>query len=387
VPEKAQSPPREDPTMKIERVAAYGVLLPQKVVYTTAVMSYSELQTVVTEVTLEGGATGVGQASISRAPYSAFGETLEGAVNAINNYLGPAIVGLEATAMEVVHRRMEAALTANPFAKTSIDIALHDAVGHALGIPVAALLGGPIVKEVPFLYSIGNFPTDELVDKAVEAVENGYTLLKLRVGIDQKTDVRNLAAVRERLGDDIHIGVDFNAGLQEAHGRPDKAIAWVRALERFNLDAIEQPVGAWDLEGLARVTAAIDTPIVADESMWSLHDAQRIISMHAADILKIKLIKTRGLHQARKIANLCESAGVPLVIGHGIAGVVQNAAEAHFAASVPGWKAPGEFNGFLKMKQDIAAPLTVVGHNIILTDAPGLGVDYQVSEAKSLKVA
>jgi L-alanine-DL-glutamate epimerase-like enolase superfamily enzyme len=373
--------------MKIERVNGYGVLLPQRVPYRTSVMAYTELQTVVCEVTLEGGATGVGQASISRAPYGAYGETLEGAVNVINNYFGPAIVGLDAMAMELVHKRMEAVLTANPFAKTAIDIALHDAVGNALGVPVAALLGGPLMHEVPFLYSIGNFPTDELVDKAVEAVDNGYTLLKLRVGIDQKTDVRNLEAVRKRLGDDIHIGVDFNAGLQETHNRPDKAIEWVRSIEPFKLDTIEQPVGPWDLEGLARVTAAVDTPIVADESMWSLHDAQRIIQLHAADILKIKLIKTRGLHQAMKIAHLCESAGVPLVIGHGIAGVVQNAAEAHFAASVSGWKAPGEFNGFLKLKQDIAAPLKMDGHNIILSDAPGLGIDYQVSEAKSLKVA
>jgi L-alanine-DL-glutamate epimerase-like enolase superfamily enzyme len=373
--------------MKIERVNAYGVKLPQRVVYKTALMSYSELQTVVTEVTTSDGVVGIGQASISQAPYSAYGETLAGAVAVINELLGPAIIGLDAMALELIHQRMDAVLRANPFAKTSIDIALHDAIGQALDVPVYSLLGGPVTTELPFLYSIGNFPTAELVEKAVEAVENGYRCLKIRVGIDLKTDVANLAALRKRLGDDVSIGVDFNASLHEAQKRPDRAIAYVRRLEEFDLDTIEQPVAAWDFDGMARITAAIDTPIVADESIWTLQDAQRAIQLHAADILKIKLIKTCGLHRARKMASLCEAAGVPLVIGHGIAGAVQNAAEAHFAASISNWKAPGEFNGFLKLSQDVAAPLEVAGGKVILSAKPGLGISYLGSEIDSLKVA
>ena len=263
--------------MKIERVNAYGVRLPQRVPYKTALMSYSELQTVVTEVTISDGIVGVGQASISQPPYSAYGETLSGAVGVINEILAPAIVGLEATALEPIHQRMDAVLRANPFAKTSIDIAVHDAVGQALDIPVYSLLGGPVTTELPFLHSIGVFPTVELVEKAVEAVNQGYRCLKIRVGIDLKTDVANLDALRRRLGDDISIGVDFNASLHEAQHRADRAIAYVRRLEEFDLDTIEQPVAAWDFDGMARITAAIDTPIVADESIWTLYDAQRAI--------------------------------------------------------------------------------------------------------------
>jgi L-alanine-DL-glutamate epimerase-like enolase superfamily enzyme len=373
--------------MKIERVRAYGVELPQRVVYKTALMAYSQLQTVVTEVTTSDGAVGIGQASISQAPYSAYGETLSGAVSVINDILGPAITGLDATALEAVHQRMDATLRANPFAKTSIDIAIHDAIGQALGLPVCALLGGPVTTELPFLYSIGNFRTEELVEKAAEAVGNGYRCLKIRVGIDLKTDLEHLEALRNRLGDDVSIGVDFNASLHEAQNRPDRAIAYVRALERFDLDTIEQPVAAWDFDGMARITAAIDTPVVADESIWTLQDAQRAIQLHAADILKVKLIKTCGLHRARKMAALCEASGIPLVVGHGIAGAVQNAAETHFAASIANWKAPGEFNGFLKLAQDVAAPLEVAGDRVILSDRPGLGITYLGSEIESLKVA
>ncbi len=373
--------------MKIERVTAYGVRLPQRVVYKTALMSYSELHTVVTEVTTSDGAVGIGQASISQPPYSAYGETLSGAVAVINDVLAPAIVGLDAMALELVHQRMDMALRANPFAKTSIDIALHDAIGQSLGVPVYSLLGGPVTTELPFLHSIGNFPTAELVDKAVEAVGQGFRCLKIRVGIDLETDVANLEALRARLGDDISIGVDFNASLHEAHGRADRAIAWVRRLEAFDLDTIEQPVAAWDFDGMARITAAIDTPIVADESIWTLQDARRAIEMHAADILKIKLIKTCGLYRAGKMAALCEAAGVPMVVGHGIAGAVQNAAETHFAASISNWKSPGEFNGFLKLKQDIAAPLEVADGKVMLSDRPGLGISYHGSDIESLKVA
>lgn len=373
--------------MKIERVNAYGVELPQRAVYKTALMSYSSLRTVVAEVTTSDGVVGVGQASISQPPYAAYGETLAGAVAVINDILAPAIIGLDGMALELVHQRMDAALRANPFAKTAIDIALHDAIGRSLGVPVYSLLGGPVATELPFLCSIGNFPTAELVEKAVEAVGQGFDSLKIRVGIDLKTDMANLAALRKRLGDDVSIGVDFNASLHEAQGRPDRAISYVRKLEAFDLDTIEQPVAAWDFEGMARITAAIDTPIVADESIWTLHDARRAIEMHAADILKVKLIKTCGLHGARKMAALCEAAGVPLVIGHGIAGAVQNAAETHFAASIPNWKSPGEFNGFLKLSQDIAAPLEVADGKVILSDKPGLGISYLGSEIDALKVA
>ncbi|HSM41393.1 MAG TPA: enolase C-terminal domain-like protein, partial [Afifellaceae bacterium] len=216
---------------------------------------------------------------------------------------------------------------------------------------------------------------DELVDKAEKAVAGGYNSIKIRVGEDLQTDIGNLRALRRALGNDIALSVDFNQAMSKVHGRPDRAIGYIRRLEEFDLDTVEQPVAGEDFEGMARITAAIDTPVVADESIWTLQDARRAIEMAACDIIKIKIVKTGGLLFARKMAALCEAAGMALVVGHGIAGAVQNAAEAHLAASLPNWKEPGEMNGYLKLSGDMAGGLPFADGNVVLNDGPGLGVE------------
>ncbi len=373
--------------MAIDRVRAYGVELPQRVAYDLAVASYRKLRAIVVEVGTGDGHVGIGQATITAPAYSPYGETLEGAVHAVNDVLAPELLGLDPFAIEFAHIRMHRAMHGNPTAKTAVDIALHDAMGLALGVPVYSLLGGPIRTELPLLSSIGLFPTDELVDLAVEAVGQGYGSLKIRVGKDLATDVANLEALRNRLGEELPISVDFNQAMSEVHRRPDRAIPWIRRLEAFGLDSIEQPVAGEEFETMARITAAVDTPIVGDESIWTLQDARRAIAMRACDIVKIKIVKSCGLLFARKVAVLCEAAGMPVVVGHGIAGSVQNAAEAHLAASLPTWKPPGEMNGFLKLARDIAPPLAFADGSIRLDGAPGLGVRHDSDALQRMAIA
>ena len=373
--------------MGITQIHAYGVELPQRTRYKMSVANYESLRTIVVEVRDNEGRVGVGQASITAPAYSPYGETLEGALHAINAVLTPVLVGLNPLAIELAHLKMHQVLHGNPSAKTAIDIALHDLSGQILGVPVYSMLGGPILLELPVLASIGYFPTEELVDRAAQLIDQGYGALKVRVGTDLREDMRNLAALRKRLGDALPLSVDFNQAMSEVHGRPDKAISYIKHLEQFDLDSIEQPVVFHDFEGMARVTAAVDTPIVADESIWTLQDAKRAIDMAACDIIKIKIVKTCGLLMARKMAAICEAASMPLVVGHGIAGAVQNVAEAHLAASLPGWKPPGEMNGYLKLSRDIAnSPMIFEGGALRLSAAPGLGVSLDRKALKELAV-
>jgi L-alanine-DL-glutamate epimerase-like enolase superfamily enzyme len=373
--------------MRIKSVKAYAVELPQRVPYRMSVANYEKLSTVIVEIETGEGHVGIGQASITAPAYSPYGETLASAVYAVNNVLGPRLMDADPLAIELAHVLMGKSLQGNPSAKTAIDIALHDLSGKILGVPVFSLLGGPLVTKLPVLASIGYFPTEELVERSVEAIEQGYGALKLRVGESLEADMRNLSAVRERIGDKVPISVDFNQAMSLVHGRPDQAISYIRRLEEFDLESVEQPVAGNDFENMAAITAAIDTPIVADESVWTLYDAKRAIEMRACDIIKIKIVKTSGLLQARKIASLCEAAGMALVIGHGIAGVVQNAAEAHLAASLPNWKAPGEMNGYLKLARDVAAPLKFQSGSLELTSEPGLGVAVSARELRELALA
>lgn len=373
--------------MRIKRVTGYGVELPQRVQYKMSVANYERLSTVVVEIQADDGHVGVGQASVTAPAYSPYGETLTSAVHAINAVLGPRLIETDPLAIELAHVTMRKSLQGNPTAKTAIDIALYDLSGKILGVPVFSLLGGPLTTKLPVLASIGYFPTDELVDRSVEAIEQGYGALKLRVGESLEADVRNLTAVRKRIGEKFPISVDFNQAMSLVHGRPDQAISYIRRLEEFNLESVEQPVAGTDFENMASITAAIDTPIVADESVWNLQDARRAIEMRACDIIKVKIVKTGGLLFARKMATLCEAAGMALVVGHGIAGVVQNAAEAHLAASLPNWKPPGEMNGYLKLAKDIGSPLHFESGALKLESTPGLGVTLSAQEIRNLAIA
>lgn len=361
--------------MKIDAVEAVAQELPQRAPYRMARAEYRSLRVVVARVRSDAGVTGIGQASITARLYNRYGETALSAVHVINEVLAPVLRGEDPRAIQQLHRRMDEAIQANPTAKTALDLAIHDLVGKALGIPVSLLLGGAGRNRLPVLASLSYAEPDALAGAAREAVAQGYRALKLRVGKGLAEDLASLRAVRAAVGPDVRLSIDFNQGLHYA-GLVEEAIAYIRKLEAFGIDSVEQPLAAWDLDGMAKIAAALDTPLIADEAVWDLHDAWRVIQARAADAIKIKIVKPGGLWPARKIAALCEAAGVSVVVGHGIAGVVQNAAELHFAASLPNLRGPGEMVGFLKLAADVARPpLEFADGQLSVPSGPGLGVE------------
>lgn len=362
--------------MKIDAIDAVALELPQRDPYVMSRAEYRALRVVVARVRSDEGASGIGQASITAPLYNRYGETPAGAVHVIEDVLAPALRGDDPRALEQVHARMDRAIQANPTAKTAVDLALHDLVGRALGVPVHLLLGGAGRSRLPVLWSLSYAEPDLLAARAREAVGRGFRALKLRVGRGLAEDVASLRAVRDAVGPDVRLSADFNQGLHYVVGRPEDAIGYAKKLEAFDLDSIEQPCAAWDLQGMARLAGALDTPLIADESVWDVHDARRVIDLGAADAIKIKIMKPGGLWPARKIAAVCEAAGMPVVVGHGIAGAVQNAAELHFAATLGNLRGPGEMVGFLKLTGDVVrTPLELADGELTVPSGPGLGVE------------
>ena len=152
----------------------------------------------------------------------------------------------------------------------------------------------------------------QLVETARKRVAEGFRVLKLKVGTDPETDVDRVRGVRDAVGPDIRIRVDANQGW-----RPRDAIRVIRALEDAGVDLefVEQPVPAPDLAGLARVTAAVDTPVMADESVFGVRDLSRLIETGAADLVNIKLAKCGGLSPALAMASLAKAHGIGFIVG------------------------------------------------------------------------
>jgi L-alanine-DL-glutamate epimerase-like enolase superfamily enzyme len=165
--------------------------------------------------------------------------------------------------------------------------------------------------------------------------------------------------------------VDANQGY-----RADQAIKTLRRMEDFNLESIEQPVPAYDVDGMRRVAEALDTPVMADESVFCLQDAFRVISSRAADIINIKVGKVGGLLPAKKIAALAESANIPCTIGSNLELGIGTSASLHFGLSTPNMLYPCDLaiGPFLHQEEIIDPTFELVDGKIDLMEGPGLGI-------------
>lgn len=159
-----------------------------------------------------------------------------------------------------------------------------------------------------------------MVADSLEAVAQGFGILKIKVGKEGLADVERVAAIRQAVGPDIKLRVDANQGWTA-----QQSVSIIRAMEDrgLGIELVEQPVPAHDLAGLKQVTQAVDTPILADEAVFSHYDDQRLIQEGAADLINIKLMKTGGIWNALKICRMAAEhwdgvydrlyAGVPAV--------------------------------------------------------------------------
>lgn len=283
------------------------------------------LEYVLVRIETDEGVAGIGESTVD---IGFFGQTLEQVQAAIADYLGPQLVGMDPFDRE--HLMWVIDFRENSVAKAGIDLALHDLLGRAAGLPVSVLLGGRFRERVPVAIEIAGGPPDAMARECLAFMERGVRAFKPKIGGDPDKDVDRLRAIRETVGPHVSIRADANQGYTVK-----EAIRLCRLAERYEvgLELLEQPVATWDLQGMASVRRSVDTPIEADESCFSIHDAMQLIRHEAADVLNIKLGKAGGLYNAKKIAALAEAAGLRCVLGTSYGLGVEIAAKAHLFAS------------------------------------------------------
>ncbi|MCK8784186.1 mandelate racemase/muconate lactonizing enzyme family protein [Roseomonas sp. NAR14] len=193
---------------------------------------------------------------------------------------------------------------------SAIDGALWDALGKSLGQPLYRLLGGA-QDRVPAYHSGGLWlsrSVPELVEEAQGFVAQGFRAIKMRLGSpDPATDIARVRAVRMAIGPGIRLMADANQGQTEA-----QAIRLGRRLEEFNLTWFEEPLPAWDLDGLARVAAALDTPIASGETEYTRYGFRRMLELRSADILMPDLQRVGGVTEFMRVGHMAEAHDVPV---------------------------------------------------------------------------
>lgn len=180
-------------------------------------------------------------------------------------------------------------------------MALYDIAGKSFNLPLNKLLGSSrntIVTDI----TIGIKSPSEMAKSAVKFVNRGFRSLKIKVGIDPLEDIERVKAVRNAVGEKVTIRVDANQGWT-----PKQAVKTIKAIEKYDVELVEQPVPWWDLDGMGFVRENVNTPIAADESIHNSFDALRLVKNKAADIINIKLMKCGG--NTRSFKNSKYSSG------------------------------------------------------------------------------
>lgn len=308
----------------IQQIEVYPVTLAYREPFRIAPGASTESHNVVVRIITDYGVCGWGEASPSER---VTGETAETVVKVLDK-IAPKLVGMCPLRIENIVELMDNLVAGNPSAKAAIDIALHDIFGKTVRKELYRVIGG-YRTEVLTDITLGIKSPKEMAKDAAKAVKRGFKALKVKVGVDPEEDVERVRLIRETVGDDIQIRIDANQGWT-----PKQAIQALNKMTKYNIQFAEQPVPAEDLKGLIEVKRNSPIPVMADESVHSPEDAIRLIKAEAVDLINIKLMKSGGIHKARKIAAIAEAAGIPCMIGCMGESEIGIAAGAHLAAAV-----------------------------------------------------
>ena len=363
--------------MKITSIHLFAIHLPLKVPFVISYHTYNYMPSIIVEVKTDEGITGYGEAV---ADEHVTGESWEGTYQVIKNILAPAVIGQNPMQFEKIHDIMDKAIYSAPTAKAAIDIACFDIAGKKIQQPIYQLLGGRYHEKFPITHvlSIGN-PND-MAEEAASHVEKGYQSFKMKVGTDVKLDVKRIQTVRARIGDAIAIRVDVNQGWKNSV----TSLGALNQLNNLNLDWLEQPVMADDIDGMVEIKSKTSIPLMIDEGLKGTREMREVIQKRAADKVNIKLMKCGGIHPALKLTHQAELAGLDCQIGSMVESSIGSAAGFHLAFSKKNITTV-ELTGPLKFSKDIGNLVYDVPF-IRLSDAAGLGVEVNKETLRDLTI-
>jgi L-alanine-DL-glutamate epimerase-like enolase superfamily enzyme len=314
------------------------------------------------------------------------GEDQVSAGHFINTYFAPLLVGQTLTSVEAMCELFWKSVAGNFFTKSGVEMALWDLLGKAQNKPVYELLGGKVRPAVATKWSISGQPPERAAEIAKWALAQGFKKMKVKVGLDPDGDVARVQAVRETIGADIKLGVDANGGWLTSQ----IAIETIRRLQKFGIYFAEQPVPAGDLEEMAIVRRAIDIPVIADESIYSLSDAQMLARAKACDVFSIYIGKSGGIGPALRIAQFAKQNSIACTIGSNLELAIGSAAMAHLAIAcdaITPEQYPCDIIGpFFYEDRIDSAGIDLTPGIVLPTDRPGLGVTLDDDHVEQYRV-
>lgn len=367
--------------MKIREVEAIPVEVPRSPA-TRVASSYAALPSakfVLVVVRTDDGIEGIGEAS---PEFQWTGEDEKTCFSSIGSYLAPALLGRDPLRIQDNLDAMDKILAYNPYAKSSIEMALWDIAGKVAGLSLAEIWGGRVRDAIAVKFVVSGTP-ERAADLAVQLVESGFRYIKIKTGLGVQSDIERVSAVRAALPDHIPIGVDSNMGwsLQEAY-------RVLPALEEMGVSFIEQPFNRHPIEALVEYRSRSKIPIVAHESLFTLNDALELLTRRAVDIWAITPGTHAGYLPTREILSLARAGGIPCLLGSTLELGVNSAFMAQIGLSAPSidGTVPSDLIGPFYHERDIINErFELINGGIVPPSGAGLGVSLDWSAVKQYR--
>jgi o-succinylbenzoate synthase len=353
--------------MRITDIRIGEISVPLRTPFKTALRTVNSVEDIIVEIHTDAGKIGYGEAPPTGV---ITGDTKGSIIGAIKDHIKKTIVGMDVENFEEIMRRLDKSIIKNTSAKAAVDIALYDLYGQLYNAPIYKLLGG-YRKEIITDITISVNPPEEMAKDSLDAVKRGFETLKIKVGKDPLVDIERMKAIREAVGYDVKLRIDANQGW-----KPKEAVRALRQMEDegLQIEFVEQPVTAHDIDGLKYVTDNVSIMVLADESVFSPADALTILQKRAADFVNIKLMKTGGIHNALKICSAAEIYGVECMIGCMLEAKVSVNAAVHLAAA-KSIITKIDLDGPVLCSEDpIEGGAVFNEYRITLNDEPGFGI-------------
>jgi o-succinylbenzoate synthase len=311
--------------MKISNIRTSTLKAPLKNPFITSLRRVDTLEDLLIIVECDDGSVGYGEG----APTPVItGETMGSMIAAIE-YIKPFIIGLDMEDFNTILNNIHTSILKNTTAKSALEIALYDLKAKTAKQPLYKMLGGTQTTfKTDITISMGE--VKKMISDSLDAVNLGYDTLKIKIGDNPQKDVERIIAIHDTLDKNIALRLDSNQGWTA-----QESVEILYALEKRDIIAefIEQPVAADDIDGLRYIKERVQTPLLADESIFSVKDARKLLEIEAIDYVNIKLAKTAGITQALELADISKEFGVKCMIGCMLEGPISVAAGIHVASA------------------------------------------------------
>lgn len=268
--------------------------------------------------------------------------------------------------------------------KSAFEMALYDLAAKEGNQPLYEFLGGER-KPLETDLTIGLGSPEHMAEQAGEFVQRGVRILKIKLGKEPGEDIERVKRIRRAVDKKIVLRVDANQGWSF-----NDAVTVLNGIHEFNIQFCEQPMRTWDDPRLPDLKNLSPIPIMADESVFNHHDAERLLLANACSYVNIKFAKSGGILEATKINQVCEELNVPCMMGGMLESRLALSAFAHFATTHSNIKFYDMDTCMLGHKVDpITGGVVYQDFFVHLPDSPGIGADVDenfLSSCESVKI-